>query len=367
MNEDNSKNTELADLRKEIDNIDEKLISLVDKRGEIAKKIGEIKKDLDLKVYHPERENKIIENLSKKSRVFEKSSIESIWKELMASCRSIQGTIDKIGFLGPEGTFSHQAASKFFSRSSSEFYPFSSIEELFNNLEKNLINYIIVPIENSIEGTVNSVLDYLIERNVFIIGEIDLKISQNIIGIEDSKLENLTKIYSHPQAIQQARIWIKENLPNIEIEHTNSTAEAVKFIKNQDEKSLAAIGSETSAKFYGLDILKESVEDNPQNFTRFMILSKNRLKIQLEAVKSTIIFVTKHSPGALYQVIKLFAEANINLTKIESRPRRLGKWEYIFIMDFEGNIEEPQVEETLNDLESKVIWFKYLGTYPKSV
>jgi chorismate mutase/prephenate dehydratase len=365
MKELNSKEHKLKILREKINIIDDKLISLIDERGELAKKIGKIKEDLGLEIFAPGREKIIIDRISERTTIFKKADIRAIWKEIIASCKSIQGFFEKVGYLGPKGTFSHQAALNFFPKGNNEFIAFSTIEKLFEGLDKGSVNYIIIPIENSLEGTLNDTLDNLVERDVFIRGEFELRIIQNLIGLKESDIENIKEIYSHPQAFNQSKLWIKSKLPNVELKPTNSTAEAVKKIKEMRIKENAAIGTKIASEIYNLQILKDSIEDNPNNFTRFVIVSKQDLEILPKEVKTTIIFVTKHIPGALYKVIKQFADANINLTKIESRPRRKGKWEYIFILDFEGSKEEPQIKEILEKLERMVIWYKYLGTYPK--
>ncbi|MFX1308499.1 MAG: prephenate dehydratase, partial [Promethearchaeota archaeon] len=310
------------------------------------------------------REKEIIEKMKAKSTVLKPSSIEAIWKEIISASKLIQGLINKVGYLGPKGTFTHQAALEYFPKAGTEFLSFNSTSEIFENIEKGILNYGVIPIENSLHGTVRETLDLLIEKDLIIYGEVELRIIQNLISLERSNLSKIENIISHPQAFAQTRIWIKTNLPNAELINFNSTAEAVQRVKELDDNSYAAIGTELSSKMYNLKVLYSNIEDNPLNYTRFLIISKEENDQKEGKVKTTLIFVTKHIPGALYRVLKIFADANINLSKIESRPRRKGRWEYIFLMDFEGDKDDPEMIKILEMLDENVIWYKILGSYP---
>ena len=355
---------ELEQLRKEIDKIDELITEQLNRRAELVLKIGLIKKDLNLETYQPEREREVFNHVKSLSSILSSDSIEAIWKEIIGSCKSIQGSIIKIGYLGPKGTFTHQAALEFFPKTSSNFIACKSISALFEDIEKDRLNFGVIPIENSLQGTVRETLDQLIDREIFIFGEVELRIVQNLIANNNSDLTHIKKVYSHPQAFAQTRTWLKTNLPLAKLVNTESTAEAVNKIKEFGDLSNAAIGTEFAALVNGLKILSSKIEDNPSNFTRFIIVSKNENNIREGKLKTSILFVTKHKPGALYNVLRSFAEANINLMKIESRPRRKGRWEYIFLMDFEGDKNDPIIQNVFENMEHSVIWFKVLGSYP---
>ncbi len=355
---------ELEELREKINQVDDKIIDFLNQRGEIVLKIGKYKKILNLEVYQPQREIEIIERIKKKSSLLKPSSIEAIWKEIMGSSKAIQGRIVKVGYLGPKGTFTHQAALEFFSKTDTEFIGNVNIFDIFEDIEKDTLNFGVIPIENSLQGTVRNTLDLLIEKNLVIYSEIELRIIQNLIIIEDSKLSNIEKVFSHPQAFAQSKTWLKKNIPAAELINTNSTSEAIKKVKDLNDKRNAAIGPEFACNMFNLRILNSKIEDNPSNFTRFLIISKMENKIKEGKIKTSLVYVTKHVPGALYQVLKIFADATINLLKIESRPRRIGRWEYIFLMDFEGDKEDPKIKIVLEKMESSVIWFKILGSYP---
>ena len=231
MSENERFKKELEDLRKEINNIDDKIIELLNIRGEIVLKIANNKKLLDLDVYQPQREKEIIYRVKEKSTVLKPESIEEIWKEIMGACKAIQGSISKVGYLGPQGTFTHQAALEFFPKASTEFITCKSILEIFENIEKDILEFGVIPIENSLQGTVRETLDYLIEKNIIIYGEIELRINQNLITLNEASLEKIKTIYSHPQAFGQTRGWIKANLPTAKLHSTSSTSAAVQQIK----------------------------------------------------------------------------------------------------------------------------------------
>ena len=359
-----TKMDEINKFREEINDIDEKTLDLLNKRGEIAKKIGELKKKNKIEISQPAREKEIIERLKNLTTILEPNSIEAIWKEIIGACKAIQGSVFKVGYLGPQGTFTHQAALESFSKASTEFIACKSILEIFENIEKDNLDFGILAIENSLQGTVRETLDLLIERSLKIYGEIELRIVQNLISLKDSNLIDIKTIYSHPQAFAQSRLWIKTNLPTAKLINTESTAEAVQKIKELNALSDAAIGTTFASKIHDLKILSSGIEDNPSNYTRFLIISKKENKMRNGKVKTSLVYVTKHIPGALYGVLKIFADANINLTKIESRPRRKGRWEYIFLMDFEGDKDDPKVKEALELMNQNVIWYKILGSYP---
>jgi len=364
MNEQNNLKKELNKLREDIDKIDDDLVDLLNERGSNVIKIGNLKKKLDLKVFQPQREKEIIERLKNKSTVLKNSSIEAIWEEIMSASKLIQGLKNRVGYLGPNGTFTHQAALKYFPKAGSEFITSNSSLEIFEKVEKDLVDFGVIPIENSLQGTVRETLDLLIEKNVIIYGEIELRIIQNLISLKESELSKIKTIISHPQAFAQSRVWIKANLPNTTLISVNSTAEAVRRVKELNDESYAAIGTAFSSQIYDLKVLSSNIEDNPLNFTRFLIISKRVNEQKKGKIKTSVVFVTKHTPGSLYRALKIYSDANINLLKIESRPRRKGRWEYIFLMDFEGDKDDPSVIKLLEKMNENVIWYKILGSYP---
>ena len=354
---------ELEKYRKEIDKIDDSLVDLLNQRGNIALKIGSLKKEHNSDTYQPLREKEILQRIKRKSTIFKSSNMESIWNEIMGASKAIQETIAKVAYLGPMGTFTHQAALELFPKSGTEFIPYNSPSEIYENVEKHNADFGVLPIENTLQGTVRDTLDLLIEKELVIYGEVELKITQNLIAIKGTELSDIKNVYSHPQAFAQTRTWIKTNLPNAILMDVSSTAEAVRRVRKLNDKSNTAIGTAFSSEIYDLSILKAKIEDN-SNFTRFLVISEKKNPIKSEKMKTSVVFVTKHVPGALYWVLKIFSDAEINLLKIESRPRRKGRWEYIFLMDFEGDIDDENVKNALDQMKSNVIWHKILGCYP---
>ncbi|MFX1363411.1 MAG: prephenate dehydratase [Promethearchaeota archaeon] len=364
MNEKTNNKNELENYRKEINNIDNKLIELLNERSKFVQKIGNLKIKLRMDTHQPKREKEIIDRIKQKSTILKPMSIEAIWKEIISASKLIQGFVDKVGFLGPKGTFTHQAALEYFPKAGTEFISFNNTLEIFENIAKEIIDFGIIPIENSLQGTVRENLDLLIEKDLFIYGEIELRIIQNLISLNISDLSKIENIISHPQAFAQTRKWLKTNMPTANLINTSSTAEAVRRVSELNNESYAAIGTEFSSKLYGLKVLNSRIEDDPSNYTRFLIISKKENEYIEGNIKTSIVFVTKHIPGALYGVLKIFADTNINLSKIESRPRRKGRWEYIFLMDFEGDKDNPKIKKAIEKMKENVIWYKILGSYP---
>lgn len=363
LNKEKEYEKELEKYRKEIDKIDDSLVDLLNQRGNIALKISSLKSEYNLDTYQPVREKEVLLRIKNKSTVFNSGNIESIWNEIIGASKAIQNTIAKVGYLGPMGTFTHQAALALYPKSGTEFLPFNSPSEIFENVEKHHVDFGVLPIENTLQGTVRDTLDLLIEKELVIYNEIELQITQNLITVEGAELSDITNVFSHPQAFAQTRTWIKANLPNAILIDVSSTAEAVRRIRKLNDKTYAAIGTAFSSEIYDLNVIKAKIEDN-SNFTRFIVISSKENPIKSENMKTSVVFVTKHVPGALYWVLKIFSDAEINLLKIESRPSRKGRWEYIFLMDFEGNIDDERVKNALNQMKSNVIWHKILGCYP---
>jgi len=268
----------------------------------------------------------------------------------------------KVACLGPKGTFTEQAARSFFQQES-EFIECRDIQEVFSAVASNIAEFGVMPVENSIEGSVNLALDLLLESDLRVTGEVEQRIVHNLIARDEVELSRIRGVVSHPQALAQCRSFLKTRLPQAEIIEVGSTAAAVKTVKATGD--LAAIGGEFAAKVYDMKILARGIEDSPNNFTRFLVLSHRHAK-RTGNDKTSIIFSTKHAPGMLYEALGVFAKRKINLTKIESRPTRKTPWEYVFYCDFEGHTDEKSVQDALDELRDKTILLKILGSYPKA-
>lgn len=349
----------LQKLRKEIDRIDRQILELLNKRAGLALKIGEIKRKKGILFYDPVREKNLISNLIKINKgPFPDDTIKSLFREILSATLALQES-QKITYLGPEGTFTHLAAIKYFG-SFAQLEPLDNIKSIFESVEKGLSRFGVVPIENSNEGTVTFTLDMFMQYEVKIAGEIIIPISHHLLSLTGDQ-KKIKKIYSHPHAKAQCREWLNKNLPNIPLYDVASTAEAAKQASIHEE--VAAIASEFAANLYGLKFVAKHIEDYKHNYTRFFILGKH-FPGKTGSDKTSIMFSLQDRPGALYNALKPFKDAGINLTKIESRPAKMRKWEYIFFVDFIGHIEDEKVKITLSEVQNYCIELVHLGSYP---
>jgi len=268
----------------------------------------------------------------------------------------------KVAYQGEPGAYSESAVYSYFG-SSADPLPCKTFSDVFRSVEMGRTEYGIVPIENSIEGSVNAVYDLFLKYDPKVCGEIILRIAHCLIANPGTKLEDIKVIYSHPQALGQCRTYL-ESL-DCELISTYDTAGSVKMIKEKRLMDAGAIAGERAAKIYNMAILARDIADNPNNYTRFFVLSQNDAS-PTGNDKTSVIFSTKHVPGALYEALGEFAKRKINLTKIESRPTKRRPWEYNFYLDFEGHRSEKRCAEALEGLRRKAVFVKVLGSYPKA-
>ena len=349
---------DLKKLRKNINRIDERLLTLLNQRAKEAIKISKLKKKNNLSVYSPEREKDILDRLKKmNSGPFNWPDLEVIFREIMSVSRSLN-TVFKISYLGPEGTFTHQAAMRKFGKKS-QFLSCESINDVFDQVENRGADYGVVPIENSTEGVINYTLDMFFVSSLKICAEITLNISHSLLAKGKGKIK---RIYSNPQVFAQCRKWISKNYPGVELIPTSSTAKAALQVKK--EASAACIGNKILGGLYGLKTIASSIEDLHQNYTRFLVVGKKD-SLPSKNDKTSILFSIKDKVGALYDVLYSFKKNKINLTKIESRPSKKKPWEYYFFVDFEGHRESKRAQEALRELGKDCIFVKVLGSYPK--
>jgi prephenate dehydratase len=268
----------------------------------------------------------------------------------------------RIGFQGEHGAFSEQAVYQHFG-AGVETVPIKSIREVFNLTEVGAVDIGVVPVENSIEGSVSESYDMFLTSSVKVVGEEAVRVVHCLIGHPAAKLSDIKVIYSHPQALAQCRNFVASMFAEPRV--TYDTAGSVKMIKEDGLSGAAAIASQRAAEIYGMKILKKGIEDYGRNFTRFLVISKTEGKRQRDS-KTSVIFSVPHTPGSLYAVLEVFARHKINLTKIESRPTRQRPWEYYFFVDIEGHHRDPVVSKALAEVAGKTVFLKVLGSYPKS-
>ncbi|MEN3013680.1 MAG: prephenate dehydratase [Endomicrobiia bacterium] len=348
-------------LRKKINNIDYKLLKLLNQRAKIAREIGLIKITKGYSIYSPDREKKILKRLIQLNQgPLDETDIKDIFSLIIQVCRDQQKKF-YISYLGPEGTFTHLAAIKIFGNKN-YYISKETINDVFYSVEKDEAEFGVVPVENTTEGIVTHTLDMFLECDLYICGEINMKISHCLISKEFS-IEKIKHLYSHPQAIAQCKSFINTKLHNVKIYEVSSTAEAARIISHK--KNSAAIASEISAKIYGLKILARNIQDLEDNYTRFIIIGKHKIPNSGKD-KTSIMFSLKDRVGILHDALAPFKKYGINLTKIESRPSRQRPWEYVFFVDFVGHIEDKNVKKAIDELEKLCMYYKFLGSYPKA-
>jgi chorismate mutase/prephenate dehydratase len=353
--------SELEQLREKIDEIDRKIVELLNMRAEIALDIGKAKQDRNLKIHSPERERSILRRLKEvNTGPFPYETLKIIYEEILSASLALQQPL-KVAYLGPSATFTHLAARRQFG-SATDYLSESSIKDVFDAVSRDQVQYGVVPIENSTEGVVNYTLDMFIDSDLQIAFEIMLPISHNLLSKSGKKSE-VKKIYSHPQARAQCRGWLDANFPGVQIIEELSTAAAAKRVSR--DNAAAAVASELAATEYGLKFIAKGIEDHRTNVTRFLVIAKNHPG-RTGHDKTSIMFSVKDKPGALYLILRPFARHKINLTKIESRPSRRKAWEYIFFVDMGGHLEDRKVRKAINDVKKECLFFKVLGSYPSA-
>jgi len=355
------KNTKLK-LRKQIDKIDRKILELLNKRAELAIKIGKLKQKTGEEVYIPNREKEILLNLLKENKgPLPKESLQNIFSEILHAGRTLQSKL-KIAYLGPEATFTHLAAVKNFGKYC-EYIPLKTIKDVFQEVEKGRADYGVVPIENSTEGVVNYTLDMFMESDLLICSELNLRIELCLLS-KFSDIKKIKRLYTHLQALGQCRNWIEANLPEVEILETTSTSKAAELAKRSNVPS-AAIASSIAGEIYGLNIIAKGIEDISENYTRFLVIGKQSSE-RSGHDKTSIMFSIKDRVGALHDILVPFKKLNINLTKIESRPTRRKAWEYVFFLDFLGHIKDKKIKKALSEVSNQCVFLKVLGSYPRA-
>jgi chorismate mutase/prephenate dehydratase len=352
---------EIKRIRSAIDEIDRNILDLINRRLLKAKDIGAIKNREGDHVFDSARESELIQKLQGANQgPISSHALRHIFTEIIAAAREIQSP-QKIAYLGPEATFTHIAAINHFGRSVS-FIPQAGISDIFGGVEKDLYHFGVVPVENSIEGAVNYTLDLFAESELKICAEIYHSISHDLLS-KSGTVEDIRTIYSHPHAFAQCRQWLQKNLAGCVLTECSSTAEAAR--KASEETGTAAIASREAAQLYKLQVVASKIEDNSRNVTRFLVIGKNNIR-PTGRDKTSVMFVTSHVPGALYKVLQPISESGTNMVKLESRPSKHENWSYMFFVDFEGHMAEPNIRETLDRMRPLCLFLKWLGSYPRA-
>ncbi len=354
-------NEALNDLRKRINEIDRNLVGLLDERVRLAGEIGKTKVRDGVPFFDPAREEEVLERAQGSSDgSFPTPALRRIFREIISASISLQKKL-VIGFLGPEATFTHQAARECFG-SSVEFRAFRTIPEVFSAVERGAVDYGVAPVENSIQGSVFATMDSLVDADLRIIAERRLSIEHCLISREP--LDQIQRVYSKDQALGQCRSWLAKNLPNADLIDATSTAGAVKIAA--EEEGAAAIASALAASEFDLPVLERGIQDVRSNFTRFLVLGRPDCTpaVPEERARTAVILSISDAPGALQKALGPFADKGINLSRIESRPSRKKAWDYLFFIEFAGHENNPDVAEVLEGLRANCPLVKVLGSFP---
>jgi len=353
-------NEQLKQLRDQIDSIDSEILKLVNKRAEYAQQIGFIKQSSV--IYRPEREAQILDRMQRENPgPLDNSRIKQLFTEIMSICRALEKPMT-VACLGPQGTFSEEAAIKRFG-SAITTLPCDSIDEVFRSVESDSAGYGVVPVENSTEGAIGRTLDLLLQTSLTVCGEIQLPVHQSLMA-QQTDLSQINKIYSHPQSFAQCHHWLQDHLPLISSQnyiHAASNADAA--YRAAQEKNAAAIAGKRAAELYGLTICAENIEDDAKNTTRFLVLGKQSVEPSGKD-KTSLVMSTGNYAGAIYKLLTPFAEHGVSMSRLESRPSRINLWQYVFFVDISGHQNDENVKIALKELNEKADFLKILGSYP---
>lgn len=371
---------ELDYLREQINDIDEALVELFKKRMNTVSKVADYKIKNSMEVLDESREKEIItkhlKDIEDKSMqnslreflqdlmcISRKLQKEMIYKKMNCCTEEMQGKF-KVGVQGVPASFSHEALNEYFGNNvKAEF--FASFKDVFNGIKEDAVKYGILPIENSSTGGISEVYDLLNEYNFYIIGEKCVKVDQNLMGTNDAQISDIKEVYSHSQGFLQCKEFLENHEEWRLIPYFN-TAKSAEYVSKENLKSKACIASKKASEIYNLKILKKNINFNSNNYTRFIIIGKDQ-EYNMSCNKISVVVSLSHSVGTLYNILKYFADNNLNMMKIESRPIIDKSWQYLFYIDFEGNIEDKNAKNALKAIEEESLHFKFLGNYKSEV
>jgi chorismate mutase / prephenate dehydratase len=357
-------NAKLQQIREQIDSLDLQIQDLINQRAEAAQEVARVKRaeDKDAFFYRPEREAQVLAAVKERNPgPVGGEEMARLFREIMSACLALEQPL-RIAFLGPEGTFTQSAALKHFGHSV-ETMAMGSIPDIFRDVESGACHYGVVPVENSTEGVISHTLDMFINSGLQICGEVTLRIHHHLMG-KGGDLSGIKRVYSHQQSLAQCRLWLDRNLNQAEQRSVGSNAEAARLAA--EDPNSAAIAGEMAAEIYGLDLLAENIEDEPDNTTRFLVIGRQSVAISGND-KTTLLLSARNVAGSLNTLLRPLAEHSISMTRIESRPSRRGTWDYVFFIDIHGHRDESKVAQALEELRADASLFKVLGSYPVAV
>lgn len=355
----------LIALRDTIDDLDQKIQRLINERVEVAGQVAEVKMaasvDGKAEFYRPEREAQVLRRVKERNKgPLSDDEMVRLMREIMSFSLAAEMPIT-VAYLGPAGTYTQGAVVKHFGQAARTM-DVKTIADVFKVVEEGRANFGVVPVENSSEGMISVTLDAFLDSDLKVCGEVSLPIRHQLLSLADG-MSKITKVAAHSQALAQCREWLNRYMPDVETQATLSNAEAA--IMAREDKSLAAIASDTAAKLYGLDIIASGIEDDKNNTTRFLVIGKKSYPSSGED-KTSLVVSAPNKAGSLYSLIKPFSDHGVDMSRIESRPSRKNNWEYVFFIDVLGHQDDEAVQSALVDIQKSAAYFKLLGSYPRA-
>jgi chorismate mutase/prephenate dehydratase len=355
-------NDKLLPLREQIDAIDAQILDLLSRRGRIAQEVGHVKAETNAPVFRPEREAQVLRGVAERNPgPLKDRDVQTIFREIMSSCRALEKRVT-VAYLGPSGTFSEQAVYQQFG-TAIETLPCVSIDEVFRATEAGTADFGVVPVENSSEGAINRTLDLMLATTTVISGEISIPVHHSLMT-KTGSMDGVTVVCAHSQALAQCQVWLNLHHPDIERRAVASNAEAA-VLASQDP-AIAAIASELAGEQYKLGVVQAHIQDDPHNRTRFAVIGSLHTGPSGRD-HTSIVLAVPNKAGAVYNLLAPLAKHGVSMTRFESRPARIGTWEYYFYVDIEGHVRDAAVARALDELKDNAAFFKVLGSYPQSL
>ena len=349
----------LTPLRQRIDAIDAQILALLNERARVAEEVGHVKAESNAPVFRPEREAQVLRAVAERNPgPIGNADVQTIFREIMSACRALEKRVT-VAYLGPAGTFSEQAVYRQFGHGV-EALPCASIDEVFRAAEAGTADFGVVPVENSSEGAINRTLDLMLQTTLSISGEISIQVHHSLMTRSGS-MEGVTRVIAHSQALAQCQVWLTQNFPNLARQAVASNGEAA--LMASEDPTVAAIAGEFAGQRYNLQVINAHVQDDPHNRTRFAVIG--RLHTTPSGLDHTsLVLSVSNQAGAVYNLLAPLAANGVSMTRFESRPARMGTWEYYFYVDVEGHAREERVAKALAELKQNAAFFKVLGSYP---
>lgn len=352
----------LLPLRQKIDDIDAQILVLLNSRAQLAQEVGHVKAETNAPVFRPEREAQVLRSVADRNPgPLQSGDVQTIFREIMSACRALEKRVT-VAYLGPAGTFSEQAVYQQFGHAV-DGLACASIDEVFRAAEAGTADFGVVPIENSSEGVINRTLDLLLQTTLRISGEVAIPVHHSLMT-KDGTTDHVTRICAHSQALAQCNAWLNQHYPNIERLAVASNAEAARMAS--EDPTVAGIAGEIAAQTYGLQIVSAHIQDDPHNRTRFAVVGRLHTTPSGKDQTSLVLSVPNKA-GAVYSLLSPLASHGVSMSRFESRPARMGAWEYYFYVDVEGHEQDEKVAKALTELKQNAAFFKLLGSYPLSL